>query len=233
MMKSISAFASLQARARPLANTTVMALPNTTLSRRADAGLRSVTQDFCDCVGGVTVDTRANALAQYDLTLTTRPALKNMALWYTRENRFMAVNYNLCITSRGKLPHTNAHGSEARLHYDGALSATHPYLAFTCSNKPKALGEIFQHPLVLERLAILKLTDMRVSVDQRGSWEITALSLVGSATWNLIPPIFQLIRFKEHEIRSLIELYDLIIDALQRTALVSEEHNTTERELAQ
>ena len=50
--------------------------------------------------------------------------------------------------------------------------------------------------------------------DEQDYWRISCESMIGSATWILIPPVMSMITPKPHECMRFLELFELIGDAL-------------------
>lgn len=76
------------------------------------------------------------------------------------------------------------------------------------------LTKALQIPLVWERLLRLELSAMELEhIAGDSTIHIRMSALRGSATWCLIPPVFQLIPMKEQDCMDLIELLQLIAHA--------------------
>lgn len=71
------------------------------------------------------------------------------------------------------------------------------------------------NPLILDRVRALDLHSLAAShQDGSGTWQIRFGTMIGSATWLLIPPVMQVIRIRDEEYLRLAELVDLIADAV-------------------
>jgi hypothetical protein len=83
-----------------------------------------------------------------------------------------------------------------------------------CAEEDEALAEemlaLLDNELIRERILTLDLADIAISYDPVSeNWTIRCRSLIGSTTWNLIPPITQYIKPKEEECIKLMEFFEL------------------------
>ena len=53
-----------------------------------------------------------------------------------------------------------------------------------------------------------------MSHTQGGSWKISCESMIGSATWILVPPVVNLIKPSEGEYLRFVEFFELVADAV-------------------
>ena len=74
--------------------------------------------------------------------------------------------------------------------------------------------ERLNHPLIRERIRSLELREIQVSHTQGGSWKISCESMIGSATWILVPPVVNLIKPSEGEDLRFVEFFELVADAV-------------------
>jgi hypothetical protein len=153
--------------------------------------------------------------------------LEVLRLSYKIENRFFAISYDLLYETR--IPAGDASRGESlafvaklkgRLGISGAefvradAGAADGLDAGADDIAARVLTGL-NHPLIIERIVRLNLTDISV-VRARDGWEIRCRSLVGSVTWNLIPPLTQLIEPRADECVRTVEFFELVADALLR-----------------
>ena len=75
--------------------------------------------------------------------------------------------------------------------------------------------ERLTNPLITKRLDALDIFEMELRHnDGQDYWRISCESLIGSATWILIPPVTSMITPKKEECMRFLELFELIGDAL-------------------
>ena len=150
--------------------------------------------------------------------------LKYLQLIYNWENRFTAVNYNLQMVSA--IPTTPDRFEE-----------THDCLLTLKCTQRKLKGERgytweakqwgaddtmlaeyqerLANPLITQRLDALDIFEMELRhVEGQDYWRISCESMIGSATWMLIPPVTSMITPKKEECIKFLELFELIGDAL-------------------
>ena len=150
--------------------------------------------------------------------------LKYLQLIYNWENRFTAVNYNLQMVSA--IPTTPDRFEE-----------THDCLLTLKCTQRKLKGERgytweakqwgaddtmlaeyqerLTNPLITQRLDALDIFEMELRhVEGQDYWRISCESMIGSATWMLIPPVTSMITPKKGECIKFLELFELIGDAL-------------------
>lgn len=71
------------------------------------------------------------------------------------------------------------------------------------------------NPLILDRLQSLDIMEMELMYRRDWkSWRISCESIIGSATWILIPPVLSMITPKIEECIKFLELYELLGDAI-------------------
>ncbi|MDR2295445.1 MAG: hypothetical protein LBD95_01485 [Clostridiales Family XIII bacterium] len=193
------------------------------INKKADAKLNHVAQCYQAALGKYFHSVDARFL---DKRLRFRGLrfLEELRLRYKIENRFFAISYDLmyearvCAADPLRRPRSACRliaklkggagitGAEFILRDQGAADA------FTA----KALSRL-NNPLIVDRVASMDLTDVSAAYDSESAvWVFRCRSIIGSTTWNLIPPITQLIKLREAECVRMIELFELAFDALLR-----------------
>ena len=193
------------------------------VTRKAEAKISALANFFREAAGEHWVRTEGGTL-QRKLVFSGFHCLDYLQLVYNWENRFTAVNYNLQLVSA--IPTTPSRFEE-----------THDcLLTLKCTQRGlkgereyswdvKQWGaddamlqkylERLANPLITQRLDVLDIFEMELRHnDDQDYWRISCESMIGSATWILIPPVMSMITPKPHECMRFLELFELIGDAL-------------------
>ena len=68
---------------------------------------------------------------------------------------------------------------------------------------------------IIDRLNTLDIMEMEIRhEDNSGYFQVSCESLIGSATWMLIPPVLSMITPKREECIKFLELFELLADAV-------------------
>ena len=196
---------------------------NSFVTRRAELKISALADLFKGAVGEHWVKTESDVL-QRELFFSGFQYLDSLKLIYNWENRFMSVNYNLQMLS--VVPTNNSRFEKTR----GCLftlSCTQSGLrgkrnySWNCKRwedseeKLAAYLERLSNPLITDRLNALDVMEMEIKHDDDWDyWRISCESLIGSATWILVPPILSMITPKKEECIKFIELFELLADAV-------------------
>lgn len=201
-------------------NTIAKPVAASDLDKRIDKKLDIVAKIFADAIGSRWKETISSFFSK-ELVLKGCRYLKEMQLNYRCENRFFSRSYNLemrteiftkemlqkpgdCVfqvQSKGRLSIRDAEWVCKEFH--GKDEDKNAYLA-RLNNR-----------LIIDRIVALDMT--RVSVSHQADsdkWIISCESMVGSATWILIPPVTSLIKPNPEECVKVIEFFELTADAL-------------------
>lgn len=146
-------------------------------------------------------------------------------LAYEMKNLLLSRNYDLILES--DLPvQWKDHSAETKenlrvtLEYGGKISVKS--CAFAVQRGAEQANQLIKAlniPLIQERLMRLQLSmvELERNADE-DSIHVRMHTLRGSATWCLLPPVFQLIPMKKQDCIDLIELLQLIYHAVQSMA---------------
>ena len=193
------------------------------VTRKAEAKLSALANFFREAAGEHWVKTEGGTL-QRKLVFSGFHCLDYLQLVYNWENRFTAVNYNLQLVSA--IPTTPSRFEET---HDCLLTlkcnqrGLKGERAYSWEAKQwgaddamlKAYQERLTNPLITQRLDSLDVFEMELRHnDEQDYWRISCESMIGSATWILIPPVMSMITPKPHECMRFLELFELIGDAL-------------------
>lgn len=193
------------------------------VTRKAEAKISALANFFREAAGEHWVKTEGGTL-QRKLVFSGFHCLDYLQLVYNWENRFTAVNYNLQLVSA--IPTTPSRFEET---HDCLLTlkcnqrGLKGERAYSWEAKQwgaddamlKAYQERLTNPLITQRLDSLDVFEMELRHnDEQDYWRISCESMIGSATWILIPPVMSMITPKPHECMRFLELFELIGDAL-------------------
>ena len=92
------------------------------------------------------------------------------------------------------------------------INARHLFYGLSMLEKYR---ERLTNPLITQRLDVLDIFEMELRhIEGQDYWRISCESMIGSATWILIPPVTSMITPKPHECMRFLELFELIGDAV-------------------
>ena len=193
------------------------------VTRKAETKISALANFFREAADEYWEKTEAGTL-QRKLIFSGFRYLEYLQLIYNWENRFTAVNYNLQMVSA--IPTTPSRFEET---HDCLLTlkCTQRGLkgerVYTWDAKQwgaddamlQEYQERLTNPLITKRLDALDIFEMELRHnDGQDYWRISCESLIGSATWILIPPVTSMITPKKEECMRFLELFELIGDAL-------------------
>jgi hypothetical protein len=192
------------------------AVSSNIITRKADAKLGFVAGFIADVLGDRVKERRSRFLDK-TLELTGFEYIDRLSLRYRMENRFFAIIYDLLIETEVKPREGRRPSGPVSIGADlkGRIYVSDAeWVVRTAEPGDDALaGEIatlLGTDLVRQRILDLDLADIRLDYDPgAGVWTIGCRSIIGSTTWNLIPPITQLISPKGEECVKLMEFFEL------------------------
>ncbi len=178
---------------------------------------------FASAAGERWTNTQSHTL-QRELLFSGFRYLDSVKLIYNWENRFMAVNYNLQIVS--VIPTDKTYFEETgdcKFSLECTQKGLRGKRNYIWKNKQwnggskklAAYQKRLGNSLILDRLNALDIMEMEIE-HHGGSdcWTISCESIIGSATWLLIPPVLSMITPKKEECVKLMELFELLADAV-------------------
>lgn len=196
---------------------------NSFVTRRAEIKLGALADMLKAAAGEHWVRTERSTL-QRELFFDRLPYLDSLKLIYNWENRFMSVNYNLQMVS---MVPVDASRFEEVHNCRFVLRCTQKGLkgkrefSWNCQqweaddDTLASYLERLRNPLITDRLDALDIMEMELKHTNGSSeWQISCESLIGSATWILIPPVLSMITPKQEECVKFLELFQLVGDAV-------------------
>jgi hypothetical protein len=196
---------------------------NSFVTRKAEVKIGALAEMLKTASGTHWVQTERGTLHR-KLVFSGFQYLDSLKLIYNWENRFLSVNYNLQMVGIAAI-------NPARFQEIGdchftlqcaqhGLKGTRMY-SWNCGHweSDREMLDEYQarlnHPLILERLRTLDILEMEIwHRDESDFWQISCESLIGSATWMLVPPVFSMITPKREECVQFLELFELLADAV-------------------
>lgn len=184
------------------------------LNRKANEKLNFVINTYARVLRGYW-KTEHNGFLYSRISFSDLYYLKELKMSYILKDRFFARSYDLVFEY--EVPAIFNEHMKFRLRYLGSTKINGAEFAVIEGNQEAVpLLKKLNNPLILNRLVKLDLLDLNVEYcTQKERWYIRTDSLIGSATWNLIPPALQVIKPTEKECVLMIELFELIADALR------------------
>lgn len=190
------------------------------INRKANRKLDYVVEKYKDALGAY-VESTTNDFMFKQFYFRDLHHLNQMSLTYKIENRLFAISYDpiyqITIFESGAAQLDADCTVHAKL--SGKLHIKDAYFAAKDKNldneKVNSLIERLNNPLIIERIVSLNLMSLELTYSLKSkSWKITCKSIIGSTTWNLIPPVTYLVTPKEEECVQMIELFELIANIL-------------------
>ena len=196
---------------------------NSFVTRKAEVKIGALAEMFKAAAGDRWSRTEASVL-QRKLVFSGFQYLNSLKLIYNWENRFLSVNYNLQMVSI--VPTDSTRFEETKdCHFSlkctqSGLKGKRNY-SWNCiqwkgdSAKLAAYQDRLSNPLIIDRLNTLDIMEMEIRhEDNSGYFQVSCESLIGSATWMLIPPVLSMITPKREECIKFLELFELLADAV-------------------
>lgn len=193
---------------------------STNLNKKIDKRLDMVAEIFADAAGSRWKETLSKMFCKKllfgDLRYVTYLELK-----YNYENRFFSISYNLEMSTEVL---TNQRFTEigdcvfqvkskGRLNIKDAEWVCKEFQG-NAEERDRYL-ERLNNRLIIDRIVVLDMTKIVISHKKgSGKWSIRCESMVGSATWILIPPVINLIKPRTEECIQVIEFFELVSDAV-------------------
>jgi len=140
--------------------------------------------------------------------------LKELKLSYYLQNRFFARIYDLKFDF--EIPDFREEEVKFQLAYTGVTQVTGAkFNLLSGGDQDLEILKRLNTALITDRLVKLDFLDFSIGYNlKEQKWQVSADSIIGSATWNMLPPMFQVIKPTDKECILMMELFQLIIDAL-------------------
>ncbi|MDR1797514.1 MAG: hypothetical protein LBR44_08785 [Clostridiales Family XIII bacterium] len=186
------------------------------ITRKADGKLGFVA-DRISCAIGGRLESRVDRFLDKTLMLEGFVFIHCLRLRYRVENRFFAMLFDLLLETtvapgKGRAPQ-GAMRFEVEL--KGKMFVTGAeFLLCRCGEddieRADEILSLLGSDLIRDRILALDLADIVISYDPaQDIWAIRCRSNIGSTTWNLIPPLMQLIKPRDGECVKLMEFFEL------------------------
>lgn len=189
------------------------------INKKANAKLDYVVEKYKVALGGYVNKTRDRFLEK-DIIFDGLRFIDTLNLKYKIENRLWAISYDLIYKT--SVEDTEKAGPEMDCAFNVKLKGKikigqAEFYADTSDQRVDDILEKLNNQMILDRITSMDITNFKIfyRVDT-GLWTISCKSLIGSTTWNFIPPITYLIKPEEEECVKVVELFELVSDALVR-----------------
>lgn len=196
---------------------------NSFVTKRAEGKLSALADLFKAASGKCWDETKLRTL-QRDISFSGYNYLNELRLVYNWENRFMSVNYNLQIisdfyTDTEQFENTGNCLFSLNCRQKGMKGKrTYSWDCKKWNDDKEKLSKYIErlnNPLITERLDALDIMEMEIHYRADwGLWRISCESIIGSAVWMLIPPVVSMVTPKLEECVRVLELYELLGDAV-------------------
>lgn len=186
------------------------------LNRKANAKLDYVVQMFDRALSGKFLKVKNEFLDKIILFQGLR-YLDKLRLRYHVENRLFAMSYDLVYEASIGAEEEEGFVFAAELKGIASIAGAEFKDKGKMQDNPEAEAFLrrLNNKLIVDRIKDLHLTDIKVTYTvSSATWKIVCRCLIGSSTWNFIPPVFQLITPKKEECIKTIEFFELVMDAL-------------------
>lgn len=186
------------------------------LNKKIDKKLDTVAEIFKGAAAGRWQETK-NALFHKTLLLQGFRYLEHLNLRYNYENRFFSISYNLEMST--SLPVREGQEPPGDCIFQaqntGKFRRKRPIWVCKAGGAPGDYLKRLNHSLILNRIDTLDMTRVtaRYQAAER-KWIISCESMIGSATWILIPPVINLIKPTMEECVKVLEFFELTADAV-------------------
>lgn len=195
------------------------------INRKANAKLNYVVKVYEAALGSKYAGV-ADGFLNKKLFLQDLRFLNELCVKYKIENRFFAMSFDLNYESKVELEtdiedvmEENNCAFAVKLKGVASISGAE-FVDRGSECEGQAIVEYLSqlnHKLIIDRIIALDLTDIKVTYRADiATWSVSCRSLIGSTTWNLIPPVLQLITPKREECVKLIEFFELVFNAVIR-----------------
>lgn len=191
------------------------------MNKKADKKLGAVADMFCQVLPD-NCEVADDDMLYRRLHINGLAPLDDVMLVYDVENRFAAISYNLLMQAVVPAKEERYYGFE--LKFSGTVKTK--AVRFEAEGKDRQpdererqILELLNEPIVLGKIQQLGLLDVSIRYQSEyGRWLISVRSMVGSATWLLMPPVMQVIMPVRQEIYQFMELMRMLTSILTSTS---------------
>lgn len=188
------------------------------MNRKADGKLLSVAQYIYDVIPEC-CELEKDAFLSKTLRLEKCAPLQQIMLLYDVENRFAAISYNLLLQTF--LPAKEDRDYQFVLRYEGVVWIRDAVFSSTCGKEGKRSRELLEglnEPIILKKIQELNLLQVLLQYSLKEErWTISIKSMVGSATWILIPPVMHVVMPKRREAYGLLEVMRMLVSVVSNS----------------
>ncbi len=185
------------------------------LNKKANAKLNFIASVFERALSGHW-STLEDGFLYKKIALKNLRHLDELTISYYLQNRFFARIYDLKFDIDIPLQTQREEETRFELAYSGVTQITGAEFKLAVGSKEDLVVlNRLNSELITKRLVKLDFLDFKiVCLPNEKSWHISADSIIGSATWNLLPPMFQVVKPTDGECVLMIELFQLVTDAI-------------------
>lgn len=181
------------------------------IEKTADVKLHHVAHVWAVALGGVVEDEETPLTRT--LLLAEGCEIERLSLSYEVNSKLFASLFDLVYEF--DVPRSAERGTESATG-DAALELRYDSVKKTFVAPSGRFGlDALECDLVFSRIEQLGITDLAARADA-GAWHVRVRGLVGSSTWNLIPPVLHLIEPSRQDCVRGMELFRMVFAALNK-----------------
>lgn len=182
------------------------------INRKADAKLGLVAEKIVHATGELPSVLCSQELLSRSMRLACFPEVEELTVRYLPTSKLFALLYDFVLGFEVD----GESGGGCTLELCATAERLEVRGLSACQGDPARFEALTGNPLIEERLRSLDVTKLHAVFDSsRGKWQVECVMMVGSATWNLLPPVLQLIEPTSEECLRMIELARLVAVGLR------------------
>lgn len=148
--------------------------------------------------------------------------MKFLDLKYNFENKFFSISYNFELSTEIEIDESFTEIGDCEFEVVNRWSFQKKHAEWRCIKwenedveEKRRYIERLNNKLIVDRINDLDMSRIYVSHKKdSGKWFIICESMIGSATWMLIPPFVNLITPRPEELVKFLEFFQLVSDAI-------------------
>ena len=133
-----------------------------------------------------------------------------MTMYYTLQNRLLARTYDLIFHFTVPCDKRDKY-LELELKYEGRRTIQGAKFVKVKGAESAEILEKLNNHLLTDRLKTLDFLEFKIKYKpKRKEWDVRVTSIIGSAVWTMLPPVFKLIKPTKEECIKMIEAFELV-----------------------
>jgi len=179
------------------------------LNKKANAKLDYVVKAFESTLGRH-FEVEEDRSLRKEIKLKDLYFLDHMTMYYTLQNRLLARTYDLIFHFTIPCDKRSKY-LELELGYEGKRTIKGARFVKVKGAESKVVLEKLNNHLLMDRLKTLDFLEFKIKYrPKKKEWDVMATSIIGSAVWTFMPPVFRVIKPTQEECIRMIEAFELI-----------------------